>query len=204
MSAKKTKKVQEYIFPENVENVETNENVETSTEPTSLDELKKRQEELRAELKAKQDEFKANYKAKQEELKAQKAAKRAELKEEEAVKRAELKEEKAKEQAEKSLKKQRENLDAKIAKMEERHQAALARLESLGDTVNIDVAESGLAKDDTVQFNQVKTGEILTGVIKGFFPYGRSYTTAARIAYTNKDGDVKNCYRAITKLTKVE
>jgi hypothetical protein len=78
------------------------------------------------------------------------------------------------------------------------------RLENLGDTVNEDVAASDLAKGDTVEFNQVKTGEKLTGVINGFFPYGRSFTTAAKIAYTNDEGEAKICYRSITKITKVE
>jgi len=210
MSAKKSKRIQEDIFPEDVENVETNENVETSenvemsAEPTSLDELKKRQDELKAELTKKQEEFKAEMDEKRVSLKKELAEKRATLKTEQIEKREALKEERAKERAKKAEIRTRESIEAKIAKMEVRHKIAMAKLENLGDTVNEDVAASGLAKDDTVEFKQVKTGESLTGVIKGFFPYGRSYTTAAKIAYTNADGEAKICYRSITKLTKVE
>lgn len=200
MSTKKAEKIQEDNFPEDVENVETNESIETQT--TSLDELKKRQNELRTELQAKQAEFKDEMQAKRESLKGELAEKRAaKLKAKQAEKRN-LKEERAKERAENTEKKQREGLVEKIANMEERHAIALAKLENLGDTVDADLIDLGLHKGDRVEFSDSKDKEHkMYGILERFWPYSRSYTTACAI---KEEISGKTFTRSVFNVVKTE
>lgn len=185
MSAKKSKKTNEGLSPEDLGYPEVSGKVETSEDvktESTLDDLKKRQDELKAELAEKQAEFKAEMTTKRQALKDELTKKREVLKVEEAKKREALKEERTKERAEKSEKRQRENMAIKIAKMEERHKIAMTKLENLGDTVKTDLAELGLQKGDHVEFIDSKDKDHkMYGELIRFWPYYRSYTTACAI-----------------------
>jgi hypothetical protein len=140
--------------------------------------------------------------AKRESLKNELAEKRAVLKAEQTEKREALKEERAKERAEKAELRTRESVETKIAKMEERHKIALAKLENLGDTVDADLAELGLHKDDHVEFLDSKDKEHkMYGILLRFWPYYRSYTTACAI---KEDGTDKVYTRSVFNVKKTD
>lgn len=218
MSKKRSKKDQEKNLPENVENVEehfesqsvNNEapeddeisNVGTGNEASSsLDELKKRQEELRAELELKQAEFKAEMTEKREALKNELAEKRATLKAERVEKQEARKEERAKEKTKKSEASMREKVAEKIAKMEKRHQIALAKLENMSDTVESDLAKLGFQKGDRVEFIDSRDKHKMYGTLVRFWPYFRTFTTACAI---KEEGTGKVYTRSIFNVKKVD
>jgi len=199
----------------NAENVEQ-ENVDFSIEnggdnvedvaasTPDQEQLDERKEQMKAEYEAKKAKFAEEMNEKREQFKAELAAKRETLKAEQKAKMDETREARKMEKEAGRADKEKAKLEKEMARLEERHAKQMARLSNLADTVTEDVANSGLAVGDEVEFTSKSPEGPVTNVgkVKSFFAFSDSFTTAVNIAFTNEAGETKVLTRSLFNVKK--